>query len=112
MRKVLQSSQLSAVAQSAIVNFHPALIEQVESAIQKKDYVIVGMAFNPHCSIACKALDKKNLQYEYIEIGGYLSKWKERLALKMWSGWPTYPMVFSKGQLVGGRAELLKSLNV
>ncbi len=112
MRKVLQNSQLSAVAQSAIVNFHPALVQQIENAIQKNNYVVVGMALNPHCSRACKALDQKQLKYEYIEVGGYLSKWKERLALKMWSGWPTYPIVFSKGQLLGGCNDLLKSLNV
>ena len=31
---------------------------------------------------------------------------QERLALKMWTGWPTLPMVFVKGVLVGGASEL------
>ena len=27
---------------------------------------------------------------------------RERNALKMWTGWPTLPMVFVRGTLVGG----------
>ncbi|MDZ4127718.1 MAG: glutaredoxin, partial [Hydrogenophaga sp.] len=26
--------------------------------------------------------------------------------LKMWTGWPTFPMVFVGGMLIGGAAEL------
>ena len=29
-----------------------------------------------------------------------------RNALKMWTGWPTFPMVFVNGVLVGGAADL------
>jgi glutaredoxin-related protein len=28
----------------------------------------------------------------------------------MWSGWPTYPMVFVKGVLIGGASELERFL--
>ena len=42
--------------------------------------------------------------------GSYLGDWRRRLAIKMWSGWPTYPMVFVKGVLVGGSSELQKLL--
>jgi monothiol glutaredoxin len=28
----------------------------------------------------------------------------------MWTGWPTFPMVFAKGVLVGGAGELEKLL--
>jgi len=31
-----------------------------------------------------------------------------RLALKMWTGWPTFPMVFVKGVLIGGADELAR----
>ncbi|MFT5930783.1 MAG: monothiol glutaredoxin, partial [Oceanospirillaceae bacterium] len=30
------------------------------------------------------------------------------LAIKMWSGWPTYPQVFVNGTLVGGASDLQK----
>ena len=38
--------------------------------------------------------------------GRYFSTWRRRLALKMWTGWPTFPMVFVKGTLVGGADDL------
>lgn len=41
-----------------------------------------------------------------MEYGGYLSQWRLRNALKMWTGWPTFPMVFVKGTLVGGFEDL------
>jgi glutaredoxin-related protein len=44
--------------------------------------------------------------FVYLEYGNYFSMWKPRTALKMWSGWPTFPMVFVKGTLVGGASEL------
>jgi monothiol glutaredoxin len=34
--------------------------------------------------------------------------WQERLAIKMWSGWSTYPQVFVKGILIGGASDLKK----
>jgi len=36
--------------------------------------------------------------------------WRERNALKLWTGWPTFPMVFVKGVLVGGAQDLDKLL--
>jgi len=46
--------------------------------------------------------------HQYLEYGSYLSRWRERLALKMWTGWPTFPMVFVKGVLIGGADDLAK----
>ena len=31
-----------------------------------------------------------------------------RLVLKLWTGWPTFPMVFVKGVLVGGADDLAR----
>jgi monothiol glutaredoxin len=44
--------------------------------------------------------------YRYLEYGSYFSGWRLRTALKMWTGWPTFPMVFVKGVLVGGASDL------
>jgi glutaredoxin-related protein len=35
-----------------------------------------------------------------------LNTWRRRNALKMWTGWPTFPMVFVKGTLIGGASDL------
>ncbi len=108
MRKVL--STVNETALKSIADFHSEQVKQVEEAVQKNDYVIVGMAGNPFCRKARKALDERQIKYEYIGIGGYTSMWKPRLAVKLWSGWPTFPMVFVKGQLIGGFKELNQSL--
>jgi monothiol glutaredoxin len=49
-----------------------------------------------------QALDAAGVAYKYLEYGSYFSKWRERLAIKLWSGWPTFPQVFVRGTLVGG----------
>ena len=68
--------------------------------------LVVGMAQNPFCKRARRALDAAGVPYQYLEYGSYLGQWRKRNALKMWSGWPTFPMVFVKGTLVGGAAEI------
>ena len=52
------------------------------------------------------ALDAAGIAHHYLEYGSYFSEWRRRNALKMWTGWPTFPMVFVKGTLVGGASEL------
>jgi glutaredoxin len=64
------------------------------------------MAQNPVVKAARKLLAEEGVAYTYLEYGSYLSKWKERLALKLWAGFPTFPMVFIDGALVGGNREL------
>ena len=70
--------------------------------------LVVGMAGNPFCKRARKALDAAGVPHQYLEYGSYFSRWRERLALKMWTGWPTLPMVFVKGVLIGGADDLAK----
>jgi glutaredoxin-related protein len=41
-----------------------------------------------------------------LEFGSYFNTWYKRNALKMWTGWPTFPMVFVKGNLIGGAENL------
>ena len=55
---------------------------------------------------AGKALAAAAIPYKYLEHGSYFSEWQRRLALKMWTGWPTFPLVFVKGTLVGGAQDV------
>ena len=68
------------------------------------------MAQNPFVKRARKALDAAGVAYRYLEYGSYFAAWKERLAIKMWSGWPTFPQVFVRGVLIGGADEAAKAL--
>ena len=53
-----------------------------------------------------QALDAAGIPHHYLEYGSYLSQWRLRTALKMWTGWSSFPMVFVKGVLVGGANDL------
>jgi glutaredoxin-related protein len=44
--------------------------------------------------------------YRYLQYGSYLSGWRRRLALKIWVGWPTFPLVFIDGTFIGGASDL------
>ena len=108
MRQILSSDKIHLEALHAIENFNKSVILDVDSAIRNNDWVVVGMAQNPIVKNAKKFLSDKNINFNYLEYGSYFSAWKLRLAIKLWSGWPTYPQVFHKGMLIGGFDELKK----
>jgi glutaredoxin-related protein len=83
-------------------SFHADVVREVREAVLREPVVVVGMAQNPHVRKVRQALDEAAVAYKYVEYGSYFSKWKERLAIKLWSGWPTFPQVFVRGTLLGG----------
>jgi glutaredoxin-related protein len=68
------------------------------------------MKMNPFPKRARKLLDAAGIEYTYLEYGSYLSGYRRRLPLKLWTGWQTFPMVFVRGVLIGGASELAKLL--
>ncbi len=112
MRKILSSEKLHTNAKSAITEFHLDAVTEVEQAISSNEWVIVGMAQNPVVTKARGILKDRGIQYHYIGNGSYFGGWKKRLAIKLWSGWPTFPQVFHKGILIGGAQDLEKYLKV
>ena len=110
MRKILSESQILADAQMSMDNYNSQAVDEVISAIDKNEWVIVGMKQNPFVKKARKYLETKGKTFHYIEHGSYFSQWKPRLAIKLWSGWATFPQVFHKGKLVGGANDLIKYL--
>lgn len=105
-RPILDDSNIHPLARATIDTHESAIVNDVRQAIASNAVVIVGMAQNPFPKKARKTLDAIGAPYQYLEYGSYLSQWRSRNALKMWTGWPTFPMVFVKGTLVGGAAEL------
>jgi glutaredoxin-related protein len=105
-RAVLDAARFHPNIRAMVTGFHAGAVSDVQAAIAAHDVVVVGMRQNPFPKRARKALDAAGVQYRYLEYGSYFSRWKQRLALKMWSGWPTLPMVFVKGVLVGGATDL------
>jgi glutaredoxin-related protein len=107
-RHILDESKIHPAIRQKITDNQRDMVDEVLDAMKKTDVVVAGMAQNPNCGRACRALKKKGVTFTYIEKGSYLSQWRKRNALKMWTGWPTFPMVFVKGTLVGGADDLEK----
>lgn len=90
--------------------FHADIVSEVRSAVEKNAVVVVGMAQNPVVRSVRKNLDEAGINFTYLEYGSYLSQWRPRLAIKLWSGWPTFPQVFVRGTLIGGNHETEKMI--
>jgi glutaredoxin-related protein len=104
----LPADKIAPTANEVIANYHRDIVEQVAAAVAKDPVVVVGMAQNPFVKRARELLTAEGVKFTYLEYGSYLSKWKERLAIKLWAGYPLFPMVFLDGALIGGHSELLK----
>lgn len=105
-RKVLPNEKLSPEALESISHFHSNILQEAMLAVETNKIVIIGMGHNPFVIKARKALSEAKIEFKYLEYGNYFSAWKKRLAIKLWSGWPTYPQVFVEGKLVGGYKEI------
>ena len=105
-RTVLDEARLHPAIRERVANAHADIVHNVQAAASSNPVLVVGMTGNPFVRRSRKALDAAKVAYHYLEYGSYFGEWKPRLALKMWSGWPTFPMVFVKGSLIGGAQEL------
>lgn len=105
-RPILDEAHLHDAIRDKVSSHHRDIVEEVQGAISKNDVVVVGMSQNPHPRRARKLLDARGIEHLYLEYGSYFGAWRRRTALKMWTGWPTFPMVFVKGALIGGASEL------
>ncbi|MFA7504722.1 MAG: glutaredoxin domain-containing protein [Burkholderiaceae bacterium] len=105
-RPVLDEASIHPAIRERIATHHADIVGEVQQAIATDDVVVVGMVANPFPRRARRALDAAGVPHRYLEYGGYLGNWRRRNALKMWTGWPTFPMVFVRGMLVGGAQEL------
>lgn len=105
-RPFLSESQIHGAIQAKVSQQHIDIIDEVRAAVKTHHVVVVGMGMNPMPKRALKALDTAGVAYHYMEYGNYFNNWRKRNALKMWTGWPTFPMVFVKGVLVGGASDV------
>jgi len=105
-RSILDEAHIHPAIRAIIANNHADIVAEVQAAIASNRVVVVGMAQNPFPRKGRRALDDIKVKYAYLEYGSYLSSWRRRTALKMWTGWPTFPMIFINGVLIGGASEL------
>ena len=105
-RPLLDESRIHPAIRAHIDAEGRAVIAEVEAAIAANHVVVVGMALNPFPRQARRLLDAAGVTYKYLEYGSYLSQWRKRLPLKLWTGWTTFPMIFVDGQFIGGAKDL------
>jgi glutaredoxin-related protein len=110
-RHILDTSHIHPAIRENVNSYQNQIIIEVQTAIAAHHVTVVGMAQNPFCKKARQALSAAGIANHYLEYGSYLSKWNERGALKMWTGWPTFPMVFVDGILIGGYTDLKRLLD-
>ena len=109
-RSILDEARIHPAIREKIASYRQDIVQEVQAAVAANDIVVVGMRINPFPKKACKLLDAAGIAYKYLEYGSYLGQWRRRLALKLWTGWPTFPQVFVRGVLVGGVDELERLL--
>jgi len=107
-RRILDSAHIHPAIHDKIASNHSDIHDEVIAAVAAHPVVVVGMKQNPFPRRVKKALSAHGTPFHYLEYGSYLSTWRRRTALKMWSGWPTFPMVFVNGTLVGGAEDVEK----
>ncbi|CAG8605093.1 361_t:CDS:2, partial [Diversispora eburnea] len=88
------------------------LNERIQELITKSKLMIFikGTPKDPKCGFSkqlINILDEKKAKYEYFDI---LKDYDIREGLKIFIKWPTYPMVFNNGELIGG-LDIIKELN-
>jgi glutaredoxin-related protein len=110
-RPILDETRLHPAIRDKVVNLHADIVHNVQSAANSNPVLVVGMRQNPHCRRARQRLQAAGVPHHYLEYGSYLSQWRPRGALKMWTGWPSFPMVFVKGSLVGGADDIGKLID-
>ena len=107
-RSILSEDRIHPAIRQRIGTLNADIVEEVQRALVAHPVVVVGMAQNPFPKRARRALDRAGIAHADLDYGSYFSQWRRRNALKMWTGWPTFPMVFVRGQLVGGAQEVEK----
>lgn len=107
-RRILEEARIHPAVREQVAAHHADIVQEVEDAVAKHAVVVVGMRQNPMPKRARQLLDAAKIPYLYLEYGSYFSQWRRRNALKMWTGWPTFPMVFVHGVLVGGADDLAR----
>ena len=107
-RPILDESRVHPSIRARLSDEGKDVIAEVEAAVAANAIVVVGMRWNPFPGKARKWLAAAGVPYKYIEYGSYVSQWRKRLPLKLWTGWTTFPMIFVNGQFIGGATDLMR----
>ena len=110
-RSILDEAQIHPAVRERVATHHADIVQEVQRAIAAHPVVVVGMGQNPFPQRARKALDAAGIPHHDLDYGNYFGQWRRRNALKMWTGWHTFPMIFVRGTLIGGAQDLSKLID-
>lgn len=88
--------------------YHSDLVQEGAAAIAADPVVVVGVLGLQPDRRARQLLDAAGIPYRYLQYGSYVSGYARRQALKLWVGWPTFPLIFVRGTFIGGGSDLRK----
>jgi glutaredoxin-related protein len=110
-RQILDETHIHPAIREKISTYQAEVVREVQTAVATHPVVVIGMRQNPFPKKARALLDANKIVYEYLEYGSYFGEWRRRGALRIWTGWPTFPMIFVKGTLIGGYEDLKKLID-
>jgi len=110
-RVVLEQGHIHPAVRERIAAHQAEIVQEVQRAVATHPVVVVGVGQNPFPRRARRALDTAGVAHHDLDYGNYFGGWRRRNALKMWTGWPTLPMIFVRGTLVGGADDLIKLID-
>ena len=105
-RPILTNEKIHPAIQKIVADNQANIIAEVQHAMSNNKVLVVGMGHNPETKKARKKLQELGIEHVYLEYGNYFNNWYRRNGLKMWTGWPSFPMIFIKGVLIGGYKDL------
>ena len=97
-RPILAESNIHPAIRDKIATHEQGIVREVQAAVAKHAVVVVGMGLNPFPKKARKALDAAGVAHHYLEYGNYFSNWRQRNALKLWTGLATPPVFAGSGR--------------
>lgn len=106
MRTMLSQAEIHPAIRTKVAEYQSVLLDEVKQAVADHRIVVIGMRYNNSVRKARNNLAQAGLAFHYLEYGSYTKGWYKRLAIKMWTGFPTFPMIFVDQQLIGGNSEL------
>jgi monothiol glutaredoxin len=107
-RNILDEDHIHPAIRARVAEHEAQIVQEVQRAVTAHPVVVVGMGQNPFPRRARRALDAAGIAHHDLDYGNYFSGWRRRNALKLWTGWPTLPMVFVRGSLVGGADDVIR----
>ena len=101
---------LSKDAQNEIALFQQPFVEELQCMINNFEIVVVGVQLNSKSRQVSTLLQASEHDFKELYLRPWLMDRRKKLAVMLWSGWPTFPQVFIRGMLIGGEQELRRAI--